>query len=137
MKDLLSDIGMTHAEIDKLEAGGGLNALVAEKVMGWHKGRQYYPESTSWYGGWNSTEDGHCHYVAPIDKWSPSNSISTAWEVIEAIRRMGNRNLLVIQWSSQEWDASFCYVNGKSMGRGRAPTAPLAICRAALKAVST
>jgi len=77
---------------------------------------------------------GHHRYCfVPLGYYSIS--ISAAWEIIEAIRRMGNRNLLVIQWSSQEWDVSFCYVNGKSMGVGRAPTAPLAICRAAFKVV--
>lgn len=124
--------------IDELEAGPELDALVAEKVMGWK---------------WN-IRNGVCYaehdtFNAP-DCWpafSPSTDIAAAWEVMEKLVSM-DFDVDVAMSSKVANDYSKrCYCHFQA-GDDNAPwkenfklaqawalTAPLAICRAALKAV--
>lgn len=102
---------MTEAEARALPPRE-LDALVAEKVMG--------------YGPKNDP----CH----AGEWSPSTSISAAWEVVENMKEDGD---VFIEW----WQDDLWTVSNKPIGvrdNGvilEADTAPLAICLAALKAV--
>jgi hypothetical protein len=126
-----------------------LDALVAEKVMGW---------ANSTVGGilhvWTTTEkDGllFCHH--PIDQWSPSTDIAAAWEVVEKLK---DANLdagcfdfdLLYQrqegageeggpcWREiPEGKRWFCQFGDSDWACAHTPTAPLSICLAALKAV--
>ena len=126
-----------------LPAGRDLDALIAEKVMGWtitapnwgH--REIFPPFDP-----PEDPDDQCtsHSVA-ADIPHYSTDISAAWEAVET---MGYRPFSVFsslvstgpavdgkipcRW---EW---FCYFDDPAFP-GQAETAPLAICRAALKTV--
>ena len=111
---------MTHDEIDKLEAGRKLDALVAEKVMGWISGNSATVTTTG--------------DVKWFETPAYSTSISAAWEVVEKFEdsevfRNDDDNGPI------EWHCRLGYWKTGILGHGIAPTAPLAICRAALKAV--
>jgi hypothetical protein len=109
---------MTSDEILALKLGRELDALVAEKVMGWFL--------DSDIGYWRN-ESGLCKRQ---DKWSPSEDISAAWEVVE---EMGDCLHLRQHGEQGEWEAWFCgYPNSKAHGE----TAPEAICKASLLAVT-
>ncbi|MCK9361710.1 hypothetical protein M0Q28_05840 [Patescibacteria group bacterium] len=130
---------------DTMEAGREMDALVAEKVMGWKAWEETRGEYTHvvwqrpgdrepWYGSrdWQR----HVGRYRPLVKYDPrrhierglspfSTDISAAWKVVE---KMGNFKLLRTDITRDHW---FCEFNG---GWGAyAPSAPLAICRAALK----
>jgi len=104
------------------KAGPELDALIAERVFGW-----------KWHirGGVCYAE--HDCFNAP-DLWpifSPSNNIAAAWEVVEKIATL-----------KPHYDLSdgHCMIfydepSGECAGSATGETAPLAICRAALKAV--
>jgi hypothetical protein len=88
--------------------------------------------------GWNP------RYDAPYATWSPSTSIADAWEVVEKIPgRYWEFVRLKFDDGFVKWivrDANDDGQGGGDDGQGGdieagAPTAPLAICRAALKAV--
>ena len=126
---------MTRDEILNLEAGREMDALIAEKVMG-EKQPNYvhanlhmeYPE-TSTCGNWqcfNIFEHGD------ICEWHPkqfSTDISAAWEVVEM---MGDKFDNV--GHGEEW---YCVYRPDEWGNiVYADSAPLAICRAALLAVT-
>jgi len=96
---------MTRDEILAMKPGRELDALIAEKVMGW---------------SWGIIGDLIPAY---------STDISAAWEVVE---EMGDCLHLRQHGEQGEWEAWFCgYPNSKAHGE----TAPEAICKAALLAV--
>jgi len=101
---------MTRDEILAMEPGRELDALVAEKVMGW----THYREE---WGG--VVPDSISHY---------STDISAAWEVVE---KMGPFTQLTadIYNGITVWHCSFSVVDSVD-----AVTAPEAICKAALLA---
>ena len=99
-------------DIDKLEAGLELDALVAEKVMGWFVAKG--PHSPT------SPPDLIPRY---------STDIAAAWEVVEKMIDQGRRFVINNNFSRTMFIADFC---GRDVLE---KTAPLAICRAALKAV--
>lgn len=125
-----------------MHAGGELDALVAEKVLGW---RVY----TSGRGSTIACEvlaDGYeiDHIIATTHPWerasfSPSNDIADAWRVVE---KMGGLDILKVDdgWmvgdlSRHGYTDAEGYVEGQLYDFAEAPTAPLAICLAALKSV--
>jgi len=107
--------------MEEMKPGRELDALVAEKVMGW---APEYP------GGWLHPPRNHpnrkkyldhdgCSVLQPY-----STDIAAAWEVVEKIEY----NLELIE--DEEWIASFFGV--RAFGK----SAPHAICLAALKTKS-
>lgn len=136
--------------IDTMPAGRELDALVAEKVMGW------YRVGTMWCQGANSyaapAEDLEIENPPKTKPWSPSTDIAAAWEVVEKIKAVDLRSktgidfpdeCMTVAWdrSTKEWAAGFHAIDGYDAGwvagtRATADTAPLAICRAALVSVS-
>ncbi len=76
---------MTHDEIDKLEAGPELDALMTTEVMGWEKGPEW-----NWYLQWNQD---HSDYRVRIldgggpDDFMPSTDIAAAWEVHKTMQK--------------------------------------------------
>ena len=140
-------------DIDTLEPGPALDALVAEKVMGLRLDGDF-PIQQDEAGGWDpiDEEDGAGHQRRPCyrtcgDHPMPpyqyehgstcrrvvpeySTDIAAAWEVVEKLRPTGPK--LSIHAARLGYDVEY--------GPGwfvSAPTAPLAICRAALKAIKT
>lgn len=111
-------------EVDKLEAGDELDAMIAERVMGWACPTGYNYWMTLHGGG---TFDLH----ALKANWHPSISIATAWEVVTklAAERMVK---LYNEGAGGQWYWEFFIWTKGSHVKARAETAPLAICRAAL-----
>ncbi len=130
---------MTHDEIDKLEAGLRLDALVAKEVMGWlilempnAFGRPFLKEEHWFHNGehyW--CEDGKL--LSQI--FDPSASISAAWELADQPWPITIRKYPIDE-SNDQWEVVIFNMPGGVHFTAIAPTAPLAICRAALKAVS-
>jgi hypothetical protein len=125
---------MTHEQIDQLEAGPELDALIAEKVMGWtgvEKSNnvgwelQGYPPNPK-----KLHRAGGAHLVPDY-----STEIPAAWLVVEklgflfTIGRQTNGYIVVIYSNNPNLTQT------DGCGIGGAKTAPLAICRAALKTV--
>lgn len=74
---------MTPQQIDALKPGTEMDALVAEKVMGWKIAvvESFLPGI--YHKGW---ADKNGKKVAEISKFHPSTSIADAWEVMEKVR---------------------------------------------------
>lgn len=106
---------------DELEAGPQMDALVAEKVMGWSIRGELWKDKRGTIRRSKSTFEQY----EPSIRWSPSTDIAAAWEVVEKMP-MG-------MWPSVDgWVVEIPDGSGDEV---EAPTAPLAICRAALKAI--
>jgi hypothetical protein len=92
------------------------DALVAEHVMGWHKGESW--GGTDWF-----TKDNE--YAESVFKWNPSENLADAWQVVEKLRSEFNYISLEIFPSIY-----YCTIDELEI---RAETAPEAISLAALK----
>lgn len=104
--------------IDELQAGRELDALIAEKVMEWTQ-CGFDEIGQEWTGIPEGGQPGY-HSVIP----SYTTNIAAAWQVVE---KLG----MQCGFSIHEKEP-FAMHNGISLV---AETVPLAICRAALKAV--
>jgi len=110
----------TIVSIEEMESGPELDVLVAEKVFGWQ---------------WN-IRNGVCYAehdcFNAADCWPqfrPSTDIADAWTVVQKFKDY--------DWkieSHGDGETFTIYKDGTHYC-GDAPTAPLAICRAALKAI--
>jgi hypothetical protein len=128
------------SDIDTMPAGREMDVLIAEDVMGWeqhcHTGRMMWclpypghramaiaqPEMTRPV---TVSDDSGDHDVTPFH---PSTDIAAAWRVVE---KMKERHwFLLTDRSATEWYAAF-----SDKAKAREISAPLAICRAALRAV--
>ena len=129
-------------EIEKLEAGPELDALIAEKVMGLVPCEQWIDGmgtlSIIHRGDCDAPIKLQCHDAKP-GRWTKrySTDISAAWEVVEKLTpqfidfELGNRR-------NELFNADFIWGHGlRQYFRANANTAPLAVCRAALKAVQS
>ena len=101
--------------------GRELDALVAEKVMGWKRAGMKWEDQNGKDTGWFLTEHGS----QECDPFSPSTDISPALQVVE---KVGNVKMEFLDDGRGYW----CEFRGR--GEVHAPTAPHAICLAALKA---
>jgi len=120
-----------------LEPGRELDALVAEKVMGAECSCDKptkEPGSSNPYG-----MQGFCDVHGGVGCPDYSTSISAAWEVVEKLCQHDKFIQLTRgSWNQKtnSWTTWIVEVDGpSSTERVEAPTAPLAICRAALKAI--
>ena len=125
--------------VDEMQAGPALDALVDEKVMGIQL--LHIPSGVDWSDG--PDERGwFCRLCgAKVKEWSGyegctvsktkySSDIAAAWPVVEKLR------LHIDQISDNSWVVSTSHDwNEPDITYGYGDTAPLAICRAALKAV--
>jgi len=105
-----------------------MSDIVAEKAMGWTIDHSAKPSSL---GGFVFTKPGE-EYISH-EGWSPSTSISAAWEVVEKIRSCGYGFSMSDYSPSTGWHATFHDKAARLDGED-GDTVPLAICRAALKA---
>ncbi len=115
-----------------MKAGRELDALVAEKVMGWSDVGEITIGMTVYVAGHRPEGE---QTVVP----SYSTDIAAAWTVVERMRELGWRMLLENWVSSDDAYAAFFhpqdrYRYGNHIGVTD-DTAPVAICRAALRAV--
>lgn len=114
----------------ELAAGRELDALVAERVMGW---RSIGSDGISTFGDppndpldLSGTGDGHFH----VPRYS--TDISAAWEVVEKAKDW-RITIDGGEYHGDSWGVKIANNDGYFYGFG--DTAPLAICRAALAAV--
>jgi ABA sandwich protein len=152
---------MTPQEIDKLEPGRELDALVAEKVMGWlwciqacgdiSRPGQYEwsrflappANAAAWRDIWNGKTEAIIE-ERPRFAMGFSTDIAAAWLVVEKMRQTKRFCCLKLH-SDFDFVYSFSLTlytqRYQDCGRhepdfiAQAQTAPLAVCRAALKAV--
>ena len=134
---------MTNREID---------ALVAEKVMGWTRIPSNHPYR--WYndrGGvivegqpqkFPCYDKANATYGGIPDDWRPSSSIAAAWEVVEKLSGPDFDHRCVIVSKTDMTDEKWGCEIGNTQAAGSdgasyavADTAPMAICLAALNAV--
>jgi len=114
-------------------AGRELDALVAEKVMGWCVGSDgeevFYDDKRGWVC------KPHCKPIISQGIVAYySTSISAAWEVVEKLAVSGKCSFAIERFRNKpySWQVEFGLGVGWTV---YADTAPLAICLAALKAV--
>lgn len=138
---------MTRDEILNMEAGRDMDMLIAEKVMGWHKGNYVFSSGKTIGECDDDWLDADGRFMCGIARegeyeddedfnllhWHPSESILWAWEVVEKLISMKwefyTERVGVLWWVLFEND---CNILDRC---AEADTAPLAICRASLLAV--
>lgn len=133
---------MDHCD---LPAGPELDALVAVKVMGWTR----LPDSFDGIVATRVYRDAAGHESSYLPPYS--QSIAQAWEVVERMKRTSYdprqfggfvATITCTSTSDGVWRAAFTDwqeedpATGRASGHAEAPTAPLAICRAAISALS-
>lgn len=124
---------MTHKEISQMPADRNLDALVAERIMGWQwfedrKGFRLLLPSGEPDGRFYTVQQGPHQFVPCY-----SADITEAWEVVE---RFPCAFGIGRAWKLTGEPAGWSVWIGVGMGvSARADTVPLAICRAALLAV--
>ena len=134
---------MTRDEILAMEAGRELDALVAERVMGLDVVMN--PESAmcvgcrvSGGGAWVVIEYDYHEWGHKVVRPLPySTDIAAAWEVVEKLEAdgIGRLELVRLGWDwNRVWRATFFSTALTEGVTGKADTAPLAICLAALLA---
>lgn len=140
--------------MSELKAGRELDALVAEKVMGWRpmqggvsmeigeKDDLWEDGSRKWYG-----KDGDPRPMRLLPSPKFSTDIAAAWLVVEKLIARGDEFTLERISLDKVWRAKvYPFTKDKGWAGGgyftssndvavNAKTAPLAICRAALLAV--
>lgn len=115
-------------DIDKLEAGKELDGLIASRIFGW-----IYNAPGIKGIGW-STPQGKMYGQCP----RYSVDISAAWEVVEKISGTLGQNrssIMDAHWNDAHGNFHFEFWGERKIYNGQGETLPLAICRAALKAV--
>ncbi len=132
------------------EACRELDALVAEKVMGW---QVLTPDETEHleevndcmvvvhpnpYGVMRYVEKSYNYYG--YVEWHPSTDIAAAWQVVERMRELGwfsSHTDLTIDSGQEWWSWHFTDIKppGSTTVKAQGHTAPHAICLAALAAV--
>jgi hypothetical protein len=132
----------TAVSVDELQAGEKLDDLIAERVMGMSADEiavRRSPLSSALLH-----DHGYGRNIKPIPAYSTDHG--AAWEVAEKMR--GKSLVMRLDRWAGDWgpDQYSCYFarcffdrdDNPEMRllRGRADSAPLAICRAALKAVT-
>jgi hypothetical protein len=127
-----------------MKAGRELDALVAEKVMGWRPthGMLHGKEQDLFVDSNGNTHGIEC---GCIEDFHPSTNISDAWKVVEKLKHCAEGFAVIklnpdrnkaryqagIQYDDGEGGPMFMYDASAT-----ADTAAMAICLAALKAVS-
>lgn len=130
-----------------MEAGRELDALVAEKVMGWKWWRRENPiTGQKWLAESAAPHASMVGAAIPCEVESDlmpeafdgpdySRSIAAAWTVVEALKlRSPQHDIHIEHIEGQGWSVSCCYSQDEG-GWADAETAPLAICKAALGAI--
>lgn len=117
--------------MSELPAGRELDALIASKVMGWlHVGRGItsFADATLL-----PFDHGRRDGSTPFEPVPPySTDIRAAWAVVERVRHLSQESSTRLEHEGELWHATFSTLDFLAQASGE--TAPLAICRAALKA---
>jgi ABA sandwich protein len=122
-----------------LPAGRELDALVAEKVMGFHWEGRFLTPQRSHQTFAERHFDGRLIPGGLLPRYS--TDFSAAWGVVEEMERRGFHGVVRTPFTPEDgYHAGYTPHgstgwNGRPDHRGSGETAPLAICRAALAAV--
>jgi len=104
-----------------------IDRLIAEKVMELHR-----EESGDFPNIWFNDKNNPMFFV---QKFYPTRDISQAWMVVEKLIK--EKSAFNLFWHEEEekqyWECHFC-LDGENLAMAWNKSAPLAICRAALKA---
>lgn len=129
---------VSEMNIDKLQAGRELDALVAERIMGWILSN----DNTEWHSKAKGRE-AYAVGIGNYPRYAPSAFIYDAWKVVSKVRKLKNAafSLDCLSPTDDYWQAMF--KSGLDLEQARfnrldyafADTPELAICRAALKVV--
>lgn len=111
----------SREEILSMTVGRDLNMLIAEKVMGWEYGEDYFESM------------GKIKRGSLSDTFDPSAEMSDAWEVVEKMRTEHKQFITIIDNPHLNYDVRFS--GSKSKEYHRLSSLPWAICRASLLAV--
>lgn len=127
---------MTNEEINAMEAGRKMDVLIAETIMGFQ---------AVYDGPWTDTSgDVFVHkrmFLGGQEEHVPeySTRIWHAWDIVEWLRELGY-SFDAGSWENVDdgnnWQVAFEKADALFPESAEAPTMPLAICRAALKAVT-
>lgn len=101
-----------------LKPGKELDALIAEKVMGWEE----YQSRKEW------CKPNQGDYIMEFCEWQPSTLIGPAWEAVEKLNLFKDYHLIT-------FDGVYTILDKDRMIISSSTRAPHAICLAALKAV--
>ena len=112
--------------IDEMEAGSELDALMAQ-LMGHPFRKPTHGTCCTCQICGHNYDDCQCGY---------GDDIGMAWEVVEKLIESPHSYEFYLVHQTDGWDAAFQHPGDKG-GNAHASSAPLAICRAALKAVQS
>ncbi len=129
-------------DIDNMPAGGEIDRLVAEKLMGWI----YWDFKGDWNGPAGKTFFAVSdHFLTVYDSkntsiryFTPSVCINDAWVVVERLRELSKISLPYAPVGLEIGDGNYVCILWNITDKvisAHADTMPLAVCRAALKAV--
>lgn len=142
-----------------LQPGPELDAAVAEKVLGWEQAdseefyidrshglhlKRYTGPKYDWFDEVGDEMPSDQRPIMSALPFRPSTRIQDAWEVVERMREYGKHGCAVelettvLDGGADDGEIGWhcCLIQrGHGNHRGTAPTAPHAICLAALKAV--
>lgn len=131
---------MTNEEIDQMPAGVEMNLLIGERLFGYTRLAE---SNKSLLLQWLKWQNPHCQPSLDLvfrdkegefiygDRWS--EDVRAAWQVVERMRADGWLFQFVDVYEIPEWSAGFYAPDCPDAG-AMDSSAPLAICRAALKA---
>jgi hypothetical protein len=116
------------------KAGPELDAAVAEKIMGWKSDGRW------WAGSKGLTDSATTGFEVGESRYrfSPSEFIDHAWLVVEKLQE--DRSIIRVEGQKSRWEVTILHAWAGTPPKdyvppsAKAPTAPLAICLAALKA---
>lgn len=124
--------------IDTIDPGPDLDRLIAEKVIGWKQSRiEPLAPGEIRLGAGSVNIIGEAWESTPPEY---STDIALAWEVVDNMKDNYEFHIENDQGEQYEWMVTIMSLVDGSFGNrvcAEAETAPLAICRAALKAVSS
>ena len=123
-----------------MSAGPELDALLAEKVMGWRRFDNWSQATGMQLPFFLVGESGVIVYRHPDlgKSWSPSRNMADAWEVVEKIEKTLNfqiDNVGLENKDQRRWRVLFGRSGDPISVVADADSAPLAIARAALQTV--
>jgi hypothetical protein len=116
---------------DAMPAGAEMDKLIAQRVMGyeWERAHATIVGSQVVFGTTWQTKSSF--------PWKPSTDIAQAFEVVKRLHQItGNSVMIMYSKDQTNCELEFAADGGSSTMDTYAETAPLAICRAALKAAA-
>ena len=132
-----------NLDIDSIPAGVELDKLIAEKVMGWRLGAPHYVHGPLMHGGsmqraWEGPGLPRADGSSPFSRgFKPSTDISAAWEIVEKLCGPPYFASVFLTKGPHGHLVEFDIYPDTELYQGTSDPghAPLAISRAALKAV--